>query len=302
VRRAPGSPAWAQSADFKRYQVDLGAAPTYAAEALSTLPHRVDTVVQWNACGREKDFTDSVLNKDTAEETPLAAVMGKIVWLKTHATYEACKQRVRLFDPDPQLTTLINRFDYVFNPRTPTEGNPNGTHNCPVPIADSQAIDVPIAQGGTVRAWDVYFEVTWACMRDQVNIALMAAKKGHQHLGTTDLPCGFWKDPGPTTSTDPSHPAPPYVWTYSGEGDWDVKVRDFLRVVYLDRAGSVAMLDKDTRSHVLNDLVTVSGPMEETKTLTNTLRIVLVCRANIARAGAALATSASGSMPINSSA
>ena len=87
-------------------------------------------------------------------------------------------------------------------------------------------------------AFDLDFQVSWYCMRKQINMALMRPVKV-KNLGTTKLPCGFFKEPGDNLSSS-------FVADTGEEGDWDVNVRDLLRVVYLDSSITQPLLDTPT--------------------------------------------------------
>lgn len=90
--------------------------------------------------------------------------------------------------------------------------------------------------------YQMTFSVTTACMRAQVNRVL--ADMGNfdfQQLGTTGAPCHLF---GTTV------------------GDWDVQVRDFVRIMFLDKKNSdLDLLDEPTRRHVSDHLISLSGAL-----------------------------------------
>ena len=77
----------------------------------------------------------------------------------------------------------------------------------------------------------VSYAVNSVCMRQQINTALTAMKPvnkdGPMQLGTTGLPCVTLFGP---------------ISAHSTNGEWDVDVRDFVRIYYLDH------LNKSKRS------------------------------------------------------
>jgi len=235
-----------------RYQVDLGAVPTTGDEAFYSQLTRTTVVTEWNACGQEFEFLDSV-HDHAMGEGMLWAIMGKIGWLQTHGSTETCKRRVLY----PLSNLGSEHFDGVTNvndevrqlfPSTVDRDSQDDT--CDSVLA-SMAPEMD-SDGHPTGYLDVEFEVSWHCMRRQVNTALNVPVQPW-NIGTTGLPCGFFKEPGGDLSTK--------ILAKTGKGEFDVVLRDLIRVLYLDKAGLV--LYAGTRNHVLNDLLTVSGPLEE---------------------------------------
>jgi hypothetical protein len=254
VMCCPTSAAFAGPLGIIDYQVDLGPPPPDGAAAEATLPKRVDSVIAWTACGREPEFSERVRNREKVEENSLGMVIGKIRWLQTHAD-ASCRMTVRMHkdqlaswtkaaEPGAQDADIVDKFMERFNVRFKEIFKIFGpVDNCgnPVVVELKQPLD---AQGQPLPdLHDVTFDVSWACMAQQINVALdrdHAVVKGH--LGTEKLPCGLGN---------------------TGDGEWDVSIRDLIRIVYLDRDSHNPILIEDTKNHIINDLITVSGPLEE---------------------------------------
>ncbi len=225
---AASSQAICQPSDFSQYQIDLGPAPADGETAFNTIAQRRETVIRWNACGRDLQFLGRIANNSKTEETTLSAIIGKIAWLQSHAG-EKCSQTVRLTPGEAEGLAgsgekdAINRsFEAIF-----------GSRLCTDPLVGERR-DVP---GSDYKDYDL--EVSWNCMRQQVNVAMnQATVLGNP--GTTGLPC--------------------HVTGEAPEAEWDVSVRDIMRVLLLDRTG---VLDDSTREYVFNNLATISGPVEE---------------------------------------
>jgi hypothetical protein len=250
----PASAAFAGPLKIDEYQVDLGPPPPDGTAAEATLPKRVDTVVEWTACGREPFFSERVRNREKVEENTLHVVIGKIRWLQTQPG-ASCRKTVRqrkdqiavwtrAAEPDAPDDDIVAKFMERFNARFKEVFKTSGpVDNCgnPVSVDLKQSLD----EGGQPLPdlYDVTFDVSRACMAQQINVALdrdHAKKEGR--MGTEKLPCGLGN---------------------TGAGEWDVSIRDLIRIVYLDRGSPNPILNPDTTNHIINDLISVSGPLEE---------------------------------------
>jgi hypothetical protein len=239
--------AAAQNRDFTRYYVDLG------APGATPLAERVKRIVEWNACGRELDYLGNMKDKKTAGEGTLWLIIGKLLWLQTHVG-GSCTKHVRLFFQDiPPWAGTINQATlnhlFVQNFTDTTHGacasRPWIVNSAPVSDANGHLV---------FPAIDVDFEVTWACMVDEVNFALMEAQ-ANGYVGTDKMICGFFRKPSGELAADPVSELTP--------GDWDVVVRDLLRVTFIDRNARNLVLAPATQTHIFNHLLTISGPLEE---------------------------------------
>ncbi len=90
--------------------------------------------------------------------------------------------------------------------------------------------------------YSMTYSVTTDCMRAQVNRALSDMWNfDFEQLGSSAVPCHLF---GLT------------------QGEWDVKVRDFVRIMFLDKKNpNLNLLDDATRKRVSDDLISVSGAL-----------------------------------------
>jgi hypothetical protein len=117
-----------------------------------------------------------------------------------------------------------------------------------------QAIATPAERAKHIRV-NVHIKESLACLKDEVNVALQR-REVQGRVGSSGLPCpldGAGEGEGPV---DPDRDA--FVTT----GEWDVQMRDLIRILYLnERSGNARMgvapwiLDPKPLKHVREDLI-----------------------------------------------
>jgi hypothetical protein len=89
----------------------------------------------------------------------------------------------------------------------------------------------------------LHFAVVGKCLRTQLNFALSHMQEGNKQLGSSGLPCNG-------NPLDPTN------------GEWDVTVRDLIRITFLNNNQDIGKpLDDSTVSHIRNDLITVDSKL-----------------------------------------
>jgi hypothetical protein len=240
--------------------------PTNGMEAAGGFEERARRVVDMMACGSETRFIHYFRAHDTgsdSSEDMLSMIIGKIAWLERQRsdTEAVCNGSYRLFLPDFLVSDEENPDKAQWDrEHDDLAGDPVGSGI----IAD--AANLPWC-GGNMRytkvpndatAIDAHYSITYNCMRSQVNEALRKMQQGDRQLGSSDLPCYIWAGGAVLGGLndlfgwfDPRH------WTVKGE--WDVSVRDLVRVLYLARFGNI-ILDDDVRDHINHDLINLDLP------------------------------------------
>lgn len=259
---------------FARYQVPFLMAAD-ATSARATIEDRASSVVNWNACGREIDFfgnagsrrwdsdndeLDGLLDGDI---TPF--VIGKLSWIHKNFSSQGeqepppCIQTVRYFSvndvshwkdwPGPGKDTRNHTYEKMkewpydagLGEQDPKEAVRRwneafasmwGSENCGGVLSSVSREN---------NTFLLTFSVTRACMVEQVNRALASrAKIGSP--GTNGLPCR--------------------IVGKAGQGDWDMAVIALLRAIYIDRKYHLNVISSDTKQHVFNNLLSISGELE----------------------------------------
>ncbi len=216
------------------YQVDIGAPATSVAQALATRPTRMAAALEAQACGNELRFLTDAQARATGEDV-VSVLVAKVGWLRLGA--RSCSFHVEFpigagFDKDAFNATFAAFY---------------GT-DCAQPVtfaAYEPASEIERSEGivaGHVRAT---FLLSALCLKRQVNQVIMSLEVRGQ-LGSSKLPC--------------------HIIDGTTDGEWDVSVRDLVRIYYL--AGNVnltfsapggAILDTATARHIRDDLLTIDG-------------------------------------------
>jgi hypothetical protein len=276
--------------DADNYQIDFpgfGPPPATGDEAANMLPARRMAIFKFLTCADELAFylraTGDPDNKDTEHyEDMLGQIVGKMEYLplsdgKTPCTGSSTNSigglhgayyggRSGFID---DIRDLAQGGSGRLNPairdkfKDASGGTPCDaviqTVNLSRPLPDPIPNPIP-------GDWDGYgikvtftYKVTLACIRAEINAALLSMRKVGQ-LGSSDLPCGLFMrgwlpvNPFPSDQFDEGHG--------TTKGEWDVKVRDLVRIYYLNRRADSTLLDSNVAAHIFGsdgDLINVNG-------------------------------------------
>ncbi len=229
------------------YRVRFPPPPTDGVNAVNTLDLRSATVIKFLACGDEVAFLKFVEDSDSSEDI-LTYIIAKVSFLTgapaldghKRITDVTCKQTVRLHNP---VAALPGEKQDVTSDEWASLNKDKGNA---IEIRETARFFGQCSVISDVRdnhdfTIDVDYSVGPDCMKTQVNQAVLRMSVKGQ-LGSSGLPCinkGF-----------------------STEGEWDVSVRDLIRVYYLDTLASGSdpavtsrVLQQNTRDHIVNDLI-----------------------------------------------
>lgn len=216
------------------YQVDLGPPATTVAQALATRPQRMAAALEAMACGQEERFLADAQARATGEDV-MSVLVAKVGWLRL--SERSCTFKVEFpisagFDKDA-FNTKFEAF-YGADCAQPVTF---AVYEPPSEIESSEKIFT-----GHVRAT---FLLSSICLKRQINQVIMALEVRGQ-LGSSSIPC--------------------HLILGKTEGEWDVSVRDLVRIYYLSKsinsmrsAPGGAILDTTTERHIRDDLLTIDG-------------------------------------------
>lgn len=219
------------------YQFDLGPPPDTVADALVTRRPREAIALRVSACAQEVDFLHLVVT-GSSDEGIVQHVLAKVAWLARGEPI--CRASVSVQQGGKDLVDPAWAESFV-----------DTFHCAQAPVVSVNKIEplTAIELSGrlegdkSVTKTVISFEVTSECMKRQVNVALAAMKQVGQP-GSAGLPCHL-------------------ILGDAVKGDWDVNVRDLVRIYHLSKNGSMApggaILDPGQREHIFNDLLSISG-------------------------------------------
>jgi hypothetical protein len=191
---------------------------------------RQDAVLRFNACGREHAFETYLQELRSGNHEHQGEGMSQLLSAKIQMFYKGgCRYEESMPAQDmPPIRTL-----------SPA-------------CAIRSSVDDPDRTGW--RA--VRTIIDKDCLRQQINQALLAYRR-HGQLGSSDVPCG------PLLSGVLPIPG---EWSPITEGEYDVDVRELMRILYLggalaasDRESIAFPLERATVNHLWNELLTVRG-------------------------------------------
>jgi hypothetical protein len=291
--------------DYFFYQVPFPPSPANGDQALATLDHRAEAAIEAVACGNELNFASYVKDGVTKEDST-ALVIGKMEWLaghpdlrgKRYITKTVCKftRTVRgrefcnLYNDrnDPRLcenpvkfesdfkqstiwknlragrfSELNDRLESLYRPYCGVVLGENNTVRSGV-VAASRGIDTNYGPIDDREFVQLDFAVSRHCMLAQINASLLSMSV-QQTPGSSGLPCK--NDVFVAVLTGQPTIAPAQDATRI-RGDWDMAVKDLIRIAYLDKRYGFALLDQPARSHLQEQLLTLDGgPAEESYSL-----------------------------------
>ena len=233
---AAASPwSWCTQTSIIDYQVDLGPPPTTVADALNSRVAREHIALQAIACGQEIGFLRDVLKGDNGEDL-VKVLVAKVGWLRQGEGRCIAHVAIRMSDAFDRKA-----LEASFAERYGCSASPITEEKLDQPISDIAEVEEASAPLAARRLRTLTFEIDDACMKQQVNKVIVALQRNDRVLGTAE-PCHV-------------------VGTV--KGDWDVTVRDLVRIYYLSKdPAAVAggkILDDATREHIFNDLFNLSG-------------------------------------------
>ncbi len=191
---------------------------------------RKRAVIRFNACAREFDYANLLRAQRLGEhggdgENLGALLIAKIGWLKDGFTQTIPCTFTRTYERAPDQATEAFKEQVL--------AGWNEYHGCTV---------------GNIEQTDswvqVEFRVTPECMRGQINEAIRGMRK--TAVMGTPIPCldffGF----------------PPLALH---SGDFDVNVRELVRILYMSRDTQPAILAPETIEHMWKELLAARGPL-----------------------------------------
>lgn len=228
------------SADFlpiATYQVDLGPPATSVAQALATRPQRMATALESQACGQEIRFLDDAKKHHMGEDV-VSVLVAKVGWLRGGA--RSCEFKVDFPVADGFDKNAFNAEFAAYYGTDCAQPVTFAVHEPPSEIERSEGLDRNAPAAGHVRAT---FLLSSLCLKRQINQVIMALNVRGQ-IGSSNLPC--------------------HIVDGKTEGEWDVSVRDLLRIYYLAAdtgraAPGGAILEAATANHIRDDLLTIDG-------------------------------------------
>jgi hypothetical protein len=231
------TPLFGAENPISSYQVDLGPPPATVAQALATRPQREAKALAATACGQERTFLDEARTK-ARDEDVLQKLVAKVAWLSRGES--SCSFVVNMpltFD----ASAFNNEFTAFFGGDCTRHAVTYAVYEPASEIEKNEYIPgghIPIPSGH-IRAT---FVISNLCLKQQVNMVVSAMQPQGQ-IGSSKLPC--------------------HLVGAAVEGEWDVSVRDLVRIYYLSlngtRAPGAQILDPATREHLFNDLLTIDG-------------------------------------------
>lgn len=221
------------------FEIDLGAPPTTPAEAMQSEPTREDIGLRTAACGQELNFLENAI-QNVPGEGVASLLAGKVAWL-AHGAHP-CTFQISLWDWTQTPAQFNARFLGEF-----------GRDDCEAPIVKTEvrpATDLEKAEGAPGDQTIATFKLSAACLRHQINLVIGQMQPLGQ-IGTDNAPCRYGEDGNFDNS----------------KGDWDVVVRDLVRVYYMvhrrELGAGQFILDRDVKAHLFNDLLTIDGPLQQ---------------------------------------
>jgi hypothetical protein len=240
----------------------FGPPPADANGAVSSLDSRISSIVKAEACGNDMIFFLNA-RSGTTNENQLSQVIAKLAYLKTQLTgggqpapcqadgpftkvdmtniYKATDDNNQYyFQHAPYTWQDLVKFDWERTRALQVADWNAQMQNFFGPECGNSIATIDTAGSDAVR---IAYNVSVDCMKRQVNVAVAGMSKYGQ-VGSSDLPCHLAIDA-------------------STKGEWDVKVRDLVRVYYLNPTDDAVslVLDDKVQQHLFNDLLSISGPL-----------------------------------------
>jgi hypothetical protein len=228
--------------------------PTTVSDAQLQFDTRATAVIESNACGREDDYLQyrNEMNSGNFEnegENLAHILLAKIAFIRVHALHKGP------FKPLPSADFCTGQ---MFRPHPPN--NSDGLSLAQFAAADAkniaqssigciqiQSVVQQFEQGlanGVItvpEGLNVHLIISMQCMSTEVNEAILAMRKT-TNMGTSGLPCLTALSTG-------------------GKGEFDVVVRELVRILYLGGPGGI--LEPRTIDHMYHDLLAARGALSD---------------------------------------
>jgi hypothetical protein len=249
---------------------DIGPTPADGTAASASIPSRAQKILAGAACGGELQFFLRA-QAGTTTEDQLAAIVGKIGFV-TAGAGEPCTGSGAI--SSAEFVGIYSNQDEADEPyrRNAAAANQDIQHYADgawKELQKASALGLINARMGAFfgdacgqvittltpnadqSSVAFSYEVSPDCLLREVNAALSGmgnwgkwhdGQKERERPGSSDLPCNIF---GLTV------------------GEWDVKVRDFVRILDLDRDADGTILDDAVRQDVFSKLVTIRGKLGE---------------------------------------
>ena len=237
---ALASPGLLAGRNASAQDLDFPPPPATAAAAATSFDARAAAIILFNACGREHEYANiryAMQHGDFGKqgEGLLGIITAKVAFLTDpRFANVACDHELNVprtlvkgtRDPvDPTVEAFaLSVLGAFLDPSTPTR--------CSFPTSVVNATEEKLA---------VKFRVDRPCLRQQINEGLRSMSKTTQ-MGTDDLIC---LEAGIQSAFLRGSP----------EGDFDVVVRDAVRVLYMGTMPGREVLDADTITHLYEHIL-----------------------------------------------
>jgi hypothetical protein len=228
-------PAHAVEPDWTPYNVPpiTTPPPPDGSTAAETFAERANQWTEYIACGEENSFlgaTQSGLNNPKNFYAFLGMVIAKLQWLKSG--HSGCH----------------GKYNVIGNFYDPTNF-PDGPSMQALMVNTFGSDCSGATEDAATTKGKVTSVLSAACLKVQVNFVLNHVQELDTYPGTDPLPCNL---------------------VGSQKGDWDVRMKDLIRIIFLDSrqqgdSGIASVLSvvrpdgRTTRDYILQDLITVDG-------------------------------------------
>jgi hypothetical protein len=233
--------------------------PPDGATANASFAQRSEAFTQFEACGQENAFLGLVINplnqfkvfqaKDDGIDDVVRFAMAKLEWLQTH-DFSDCDGTFLVpsktgadsdFYSNPwfgNASLFPGELTALFNTKDHGECGPKDS---------SFQIVTPVTPQNYVI---VQSHISSRCLQREINVALQHIKQGNAQPGTDGFPCDL---------------------ASTVVGDWDMRMKGLMRVLFLDRTrqtpqGTQSVLSEltpdgsmTTRQYILQNLISIDG-------------------------------------------
>jgi hypothetical protein len=226
--------------DSRADKIRFPQAPVDAASAEASFDERAKIVTRYNACGRELDYSNYRReqldeNYEHQGEELTSILIAKIAWLTDPRFPDTCEHQLKVIRPKNPDGSFVHPTAEDF--MTKTLGSwidVNTPTRCSFPTSQVTVSDEDLR---------VQFHVGPGCLRQQVNEAIRAMVKDRR-MGTDGLPCVSSLSTG-------------------SKGDWDVNVRELVRIFYMGTIPGLEVLDRSTIDHMYGKLLAAYGGLSD---------------------------------------
>jgi hypothetical protein len=220
-------------------------APPDSATAAGKFDDRARAIVAFNACGRELDYSGLRKelqdgNYDNQGEGFTGILIAKIAWLTdSRFSHLPCVHKMVIPRPkQPDGNWEYASVQDFMKDKLGAWGDPSTPTRCSAPTSLVNARDDQLS---------ISFRVDRACLRKQINEGIRAMEKTSQ-MGTDKLHC---------VENDPTL----ISGAFARKGDFDVVVRDAVRILYMGTLPRQNVLEAETITYMYEHLLAARGPV-----------------------------------------